>query len=446
MSKNILNFLLAAVLIAVSAPVTNAQPYKLSFQENRERAAGIYHYYEYVPSPQTPAPKGFKPFYISHYGRHGSRYHSGAGYFGPALKGLDTCRADGLLSPEGERLWQQLDTLFGEHQGMFGMLTERGAQEHRAIGRRLLEYAPEVFRSRKGRNEIDAVSSYWPRCLVSMTNFTTALQERTDGLVFHYATGPKYLDYISMNLNMDGVTRRSNSFVATLKAAKVPYDRFFSALFSNPQRALERIPDPEGFMRSVFESGCISPNTEHRPDIFSHFTDDELAGEWILHNDKMYYRYGISAEEGDIVRAIAKPLIADIVARADEAVRPGSRRAADLRFGHDVGLLPLIGTIGIRGMERPFPSADVHTHWFSFEMIPMASNLQLIFYRNRKGDILVKLRYNEQETTIPALQTATGPYYRWEDLRAYLVRTETEIPGDRVVRDSAQTERNGTRY
>ena len=24
---------------------------------------------------QTPAPKGYKPFYISHYGRHGSRYY-----------------------------------------------------------------------------------------------------------------------------------------------------------------------------------------------------------------------------------------------------------------------------------------------------------------------------------------------------------------------------------
>ena len=29
--------------------------------------------YEYLPGPQTPAPKGYKPFYISHYGRHGSR-------------------------------------------------------------------------------------------------------------------------------------------------------------------------------------------------------------------------------------------------------------------------------------------------------------------------------------------------------------------------------------
>ena len=29
--------------------------------------------YEYIPGPRTAVPKGYKPFYISHYGRHGSR-------------------------------------------------------------------------------------------------------------------------------------------------------------------------------------------------------------------------------------------------------------------------------------------------------------------------------------------------------------------------------------
>lgn len=441
MSRDLLISIATAVLVAIVAPETFAQPYKDKLRENRERASGEYHYYEYAETPQTPAPKGFKPFYISHYGRHGSRYHSSGRYFLPAFTGLDACKAEGLLTPEGEALLRQLDTLYAEHQGMFGMLTERGAREHRAIGRRMCEYAPEVFKGRKGRNEIDAVSSYWPRCLVSMANFVNALQAETDALVFHYSTGPRFLDYISMNLDTQSLQERANAFGKSLKA--VPYERFFKVMFKDPAQAEALIPDPAGFMRAVFESGTISANTEHHPDIFSHFTDEELTGEWVLRNNKMYYRYGISAEEGDFVRAIAKPLLADIVARADEAVRPDSRRAADLRFGHDVGLLPLVGTLGIRGMEERFPSEEVHNHWFSFEMIPMASNLQLIFYRNRKGAVLVKLLYNERESGIPALQAADGPYYRWEDLRAFLVRAEQEIPDDCIVRDSALTERNG---
>ena len=70
-----------------------------------------------------------------------------------------------------------------------------------------------------------------------------------------------------------------------------------------------------------------------------------------------------------------------------------------------MGLLPLIGTIGIAGMEERWKSLDVHRHWFDFEMMPMASNLQMIFFRNRKGDVLVKLVYNDKETYIPAVQT-----------------------------------------
>ena len=96
--------------------------------------------------------------------------------------------------------------------------------------------------------------------------------------------------------------------------------------------------------------------------------------------------------------------------------------AADLRFGHDSGLQPLLSYLRIKGYEELISMADAPAKgWYSFEQMPMASNLQLIFYRNEKGDVLVKLLRNEQETTIPALKPWKGPYYRWKDLRAYFV-------------------------
>ena len=42
--------------------------------ENPDRASNNMHSYEFDPIVDTKAPKGFKPFYITHYGRHGSRY------------------------------------------------------------------------------------------------------------------------------------------------------------------------------------------------------------------------------------------------------------------------------------------------------------------------------------------------------------------------------------
>lgn len=64
--------LLALSLLA--AICAAAQPTPAEFAAHPERSAGIYRSYEYLPGPAAPVPAGYEPFYISHYGRHGSRY------------------------------------------------------------------------------------------------------------------------------------------------------------------------------------------------------------------------------------------------------------------------------------------------------------------------------------------------------------------------------------
>ena len=57
-------------------------------------------------------------------------------------------------------------------------------------------------------------------------------------------------------------------------------------------------------------------------------------------------------------------------------------------------------------------------YWDLGSKIGMASNLQMVFYKNRKDDIIVKFLYNEKETTVPALEPVhAGIYYRWSDVR-----------------------------
>ena len=51
----------------------------------------------------------------------------------------------------------------------------------------------------------------------------------------------------------------------------------------------------------------------------------------------------------------------------------------------------------------------------------MAGNLQFIFYRNKKGNVLVKILLNEVESAIP-VKTDIFPYYDWEDMKAYFRR------------------------
>ena len=63
--------LLALLLLAATCAA--AQPTPAHLASRPELTASIYHSYEYLPGPAAPVPDGYEPFYISHYGRHGSR-------------------------------------------------------------------------------------------------------------------------------------------------------------------------------------------------------------------------------------------------------------------------------------------------------------------------------------------------------------------------------------
>lgn len=65
---------------------------------------------------------------------------------------------------------------------------------------------------------------------------------------------------------------------------------------------------------------------------------------------------------------------------------------------------------------NPYRLGDTYAN---FRVSPMASNLQLVFFRNAKGEILVKALLNERETALPA-PTDIYPCYRWTDLRPAL--------------------------
>ena len=66
-------FLLVSLLTAGYAA---AQTTLAEIAGCRDRAAGIYHSYEPGTPSDVPVPEGYEVFYISHYGRHGSRYHA----------------------------------------------------------------------------------------------------------------------------------------------------------------------------------------------------------------------------------------------------------------------------------------------------------------------------------------------------------------------------------
>ena len=110
-----------------------------ALKENPARAAVNYQSYEFSETQLTEAPKGFKPFYISHYSRHGSRYHTSESYFRMCMPLMAKCDSLGILSEDGKAWYEDAKVVYNEHKGMFGMLTTLGCQEQDAIGNRIHE-------------------------------------------------------------------------------------------------------------------------------------------------------------------------------------------------------------------------------------------------------------------------------------------------------------------
>lgn len=415
--------------------------------ENPDRAANNMHSYEFCEIKDTPAPKGFKPFYITHYGRHGSRYEQNATFGKPAIRTLAHLDTLGLLTEKGKSLLESVRAIQDEHVGMEGMLTPRGASEHRQIAARMAERYPEVFKS-KSRDEVSCFASTSQRCIVSMTNFSYSLKEHFPNQNFSFATGERYMSYINPSLRVyapgneppqrpaPGPGQRPMVWPMA-QAAEPPYapspgapgydfSRFLRPLLSNYDRAMAEIGNPEPFIRSVFSAASFCQLIDFMGiDIFrNYFTPDELVYLWAEGNDSIYRMWAASVENGDNVRWAARPLLKDFIDKADEAVKPGSHRSADLRFGHDTAVLPLFALMGVDDLQgRRFPVKEAHANgWYAFEQIPMATNCQMIFYSNRKGEVLTKILYNEKEISLPGLESEMAPYYKWEDLRAYFMK------------------------
>jgi len=86
---------------------------------------------------------------------------------------------------------------------------------------------------------------------------------------------------------------------------------------------------------------------------------------------------------------------------------------ADLRFGHDSNLYRLMTLMGIklRGVE------GVRTEQYDYmdEILPMAANLQMIFYKNAQGDVLVQLLLNEKTASLG--EFVYKVFYSWKELK-----------------------------
>lgn len=424
MMRKILPYLIVTLFtIHCSLFTSNAQTVLELIKQKPAYASCNYNTYpDSIKTTLTPAPEGKKAFYISHYGRHGSRYISSrSGYDIPYMMML---HADSLdeLTPTGHRVLQEMNSIMRNTEDRWGELTGIGKREMENIGRRMAERFPEVLCP--GAN-VKAISTIVPRCIESMGSFTMKMLQVCPQLNITLQASERtqwYMNHQDRKMRRNYLTPEAKKALDAYTATRMGNTRLMELVFKNPDIVKEFINEEDlsyYLMKMVLFQNNISYNSNKN--LMDLFDAEDLYLMWQVDNVYWYLQHGACKLNGGNRPYSQRYLLRQLIADADSCLRL-ERPGAQLRFGHETVLLPLVCLIGVNGYNLATDNLEEleEKGWWSSSVFPMGSNLQFIFYRSgiKDNDVLFKVLLNEEEATLP-LQTDVAPYYHWNDFRQY---------------------------
>jgi hypothetical protein len=411
--------IMTTVMLLACAMGAAAQTAREEIKQNMYLSGSNYLDYDRQLSttPLTPTPKGYEPYYMSHYGRHGSRWLINEGDYTSPLNTLRDARRDGKLTAAGEAVLKKLEDFYPTTIKRLGELTTVGERQHHGIGSRMAKNFPEIFKTKNV--PIDARSTVVIRCILSMEAECEELAAANPTACFHNDVSESFQYYL--NQDWSDRLRRARSQGA---GARSEYDRklthperLMKVLFNDQQWVYDNVRAGQ-LMRQLFEVASNMQSHDTDIELYSIFTEEEIYNQWKQRNIRWYLDYGPAPQTGGIMPFSQLNLLRNIIETADTV----KQTQATLRFGHEVCVMPLACLLELGQCGAQVENLDTLDNvWCNYRIFPMACNVQLIFYRPQKGkpgDILVKALLNERETTLPT-KPVSGPYYRWEDLRQY---------------------------
>lgn len=422
------------------ALTTSAQTAREEIEANKYLAGSNYLDYnrQMTTQPLTPAPKGYVPFYMSHYGRHGSRWLISKDSYTSVVEPMQKARKYGKLTAKGEEVLGQLESfvklpvpnfpaLDGKYEGAqlrLGDLSSVGERQHHGIGKRMTQNFPEIFKAKNVA--IDARSTVVIRCILSMVaeceefmaaNPTARIHNDASEALQYYLNAPR----TGLVKAMGTKGRDYRKKHATQQQAS----RLMQVLFNDQQWVSDSLK-AGSIMYNLFEIATNMQSHDTDIDMYPLFTNDEIYEQWRIRNIGWYLDYGPAPQTGGVMPFSQKNLLRNIIETADTV----TQTQATLRFGHEVCVMPLACLLELGNCGIAVDNLDeLDKYWRNYRIYPMASNIQLIFYKPKKSlnskpsslnspDILVKALLNEREVTLP-IPTDQYPYYNWAKLRQY---------------------------
>ena len=421
----IMRKLLLVIGCCLWAVAISAQPIRDEIGRNTRYSAGIYMTY---PGPiqqkLTPPPEGMKPFYISHYGRHGSRYQSRQKIYDAPYSILEAADRIHVLTPLGRDVLKRLDVIRRDAADRWGELTSVGAMQQRQIITRMVSRFPEVFDK---ECTVDARSTTMTRSLLSMENALVQLSALKPDVKIHHNATARDMPFLNQQdedlflLSEDSVTR---AIYDAYVHKTVHPERLVASLIKDENFVRNHV-DVYDFNNDLFRIASSIQNTDlsQQLTLYDLFTDDEIFDNWRVGNARWYITHGGFPLNGGGQPYSQRNLLRKIIAQADSCVRQPNPNV-HLRYGHATVIMPLVCLLELDGYGLSTDNLDDldRKQWADFRIFPMSANIQFVFYRRQPddSDVLFKVLLNENEATLP-LKSSMEPYYRWSDFKVYFL-------------------------
>ena len=376
------------------------------------------------PAPEHIAawPDSLTPVMINHVGRHGARFPASPRHCNILTGALRKAESEGSITPAGRSLLKLVQRVTAEVDGNWGALDPLGMAEQRGIAARMITTYPELFKN----STVNAISSYSPRCIMSMDEFTHQLARMDNSVELNMASGRRFSPLVRF---FDGNAeytefRTSEALKTTLhdfRAQHCPLTQLKRVLGDKFNLDDYSVPATDIAMAEYSVLAGLSAMGIDDVDVKAYLTPSEQNALWSIANLQHYLQHSASTLSS-VPAAIAAPLLDDIIAKTDGFIAgdPSVARV-NLRFGHAETLMPLLSLMHVPGCYYLTNYFDtVGLHWRDFDIVPMAANLQIILFQGPSNRYYVRVKQKKKPVSL--IPGSDALYVDWSVARNYLQR------------------------
>ena len=390
------------------------------------RAAGMFYTRPVGKMPKdTPPPAGKKPFYINHYGCPGAYYLDKSEYYTETYAIFAKADSLGKLTPLGKDVFRRIRLLCEDAKGRYGELTEKGAQQSRALVKQMVERFPDMFTA-KGYYSVRSVVEN--RCILTMQEGLLQLSAMQQPLTarsrvsFQEKPFMDPEDKLLTSQRLDSLTRvRFERF----KMLNSDDGRLMNALFNDQNYVITNI-DANDLGRQLY---ILAGDVQHTDiagvvTLYDIFTPQELHRQWRRQNAWHYINYGGCTLNGGYQAYLQRGLLRNMMHMGDSVMKRYNP-LMHLRYTHANVVMSLACLMDLDGYGLHTANLDsLEAYgWANYRIAPLGGSIEMIHYRSERGDpdVLVKVLLNGHEARLP-IETDCAPYYHWNDVKRYYLR------------------------